>query len=112
MFREKHKGRKTVLSLGITILFVMFIGYAIETFYPSPNYEDYCGEFNTAQLIQDGEQCSDVCGKWEENAAYLEDSETSVKGWCDRDFFVEKIMMKQWKIMTELSFSSHWLLGF
>ena len=90
MAREKHKSRKTVLSLGIAILFVMFIGYAIETFYSSPNYGDYCGDFNnklTGQFIQDEQQCLDVGGKWEENVAYLEDSENSVKGWCDNDFF-------------------------
>jgi hypothetical protein len=29
----------------------------------------------------------DVGGKWEENVAYLGDSENSVEGWCDRDFF-------------------------
>jgi len=32
------KTRRVVLSIGIAVLYVMFIAYAIETFYPSPNY--------------------------------------------------------------------------
>lgn len=36
------KAKKTIISIGIAILFVMFVAYAIESFYPSPKYEDFC----------------------------------------------------------------------
>ena len=45
----KEKNRKSrikhnILAIAIAIIFVMFVGYGIETFYDSPDYSDFCDE--------------------------------------------------------------------
>ncbi len=32
------------LAIGIGIIFVLFVFYGVQTFYPGPEYEDFCGE--------------------------------------------------------------------
>jgi len=39
---KSGKAKRTIISIGIAILFVMFVAYAIESTYSSPKYEDYC----------------------------------------------------------------------
>jgi len=36
--------KQIILSIAITIVFAMFIGYGVETFYHSPEYNDFCEE--------------------------------------------------------------------
>jgi len=89
MAHVKHSGRKNILSIGIALLFVLFIGYAMETFYDSPEYSDFCEEFKTAQFIETEEQCNDVGGEWSEidrGPTRGEIVEPKQTGFCDRDF--------------------------
>jgi len=37
--------KHVLLAIAIGVLSALFIGYGINTFYPEPNYEDYCDEF-------------------------------------------------------------------
>tara|TARA_Y100000310_G_scaffold119843_1_gene118571 strand:- start:190 stop:723 length:534 start_codon:yes stop_codon:yes gene_type:complete len=89
MVRKKISGgnRKTVLSIGITIIFVMFIAYALETIYPSPDYEDFCDEDNLIKNINSSEKCEEIGGKWIDN---LNDQRyypgENLKSWCDQTF--------------------------
>lgn len=34
--------KNIVLGIGIFVVFMLMLGYGIEAFYPSPQYEDYC----------------------------------------------------------------------
>ena len=36
------KVKQVLLAVGIAIIFALFVGYGIATFYKSPKYEDYC----------------------------------------------------------------------
>lgn len=38
------KLKRTILGISIAIILVLFIGYGINTFYKSPEYEDFCEE--------------------------------------------------------------------
>ncbi|MBD3354500.1 hypothetical protein GF361_00785 [Candidatus Woesearchaeota archaeon] len=38
--RLKHN----ILMIGIAIIFALFVGYGIDTFYEAPEYEDFCNE--------------------------------------------------------------------
>jgi len=40
--QKSGKAKRTIISIGIAILFVMFVAYAIESIYASPKYENYC----------------------------------------------------------------------
>ena len=37
--------KQKILAVGIAIIFSLFIGYGINTFYPSPEYSDFCDPF-------------------------------------------------------------------
>jgi uncharacterized membrane protein YidH (DUF202 family) len=36
--------KKNLLGIAIAIIFVLFVGYGINTFYDDPSYDDYCEE--------------------------------------------------------------------
>ncbi|MFH1451741.1 MAG: hypothetical protein ABIF88_01050 [archaeon] len=87
---QKHRTdfKARVLSISIAIIFVLFVGYAIETFYPSPEWDDYCGSREafvespgklTSEMTL--ERCVSVGGKW--NAYEGEDPQGENPGWCD-----------------------------
>ncbi|MBW3017185.1 hypothetical protein KY316_02335, partial [Candidatus Woesearchaeota archaeon] len=38
------KIKEWLLAIAIAIVFVLFVGFAIETLYPTPDWEDYCGQ--------------------------------------------------------------------
>lgn len=86
--RHEPNWRRNVLAIGIAILFVMFVGYAIETFYPSPNYNDYCDEFRVAQFIENEGQCLDAGGSWNPNdVVRVPKLDNSSEGYCDLDYY-------------------------
>jgi hypothetical protein len=90
----KKGQRHIILSFGIAILFVLFVGYAIQTIYPSPEYDDFCEEVKPAVIIENEEQCDANDGKWrgydEGVRAPKVVGEGSVTGWCDRDFYCQE----------------------
>jgi hypothetical protein len=60
---KSGKSKKVIISIGIAILFVMFVAYAVESSYPSPKYERYC---NITQNIdyQNKTICEANNGTW------------------------------------------------
>jgi uncharacterized membrane protein len=51
------KFKKFILGLGIFIVFALALFQGLETFYPTPQYEDFC-KINSAPIIYKGEsQC-------------------------------------------------------
>jgi len=65
---QKHRTdfKARILSISIAIIFVLFIGYAIEAFYKSPKWEDYCEDRAYYIEINNSEQCIAEGGKWED----------------------------------------------
>lgn len=62
---KKHgNAKKIILSIAIAILFVLFIAYAIETFYKSPKYEIYCNITMSPPNVFSESQCGDFGGQW------------------------------------------------
>ena len=57
--KTQHKARKIILSIAIVVIFLIFVAYAIETFYPSPKRAD-C-EYNYYETQED---CEANSGKW------------------------------------------------
>lgn len=76
------KAKNIILAIGIAILFVMFVAYAIESFYPSPSYDDFCGEFRSYDNPRD---CEESGGRWNENG--VKPVEGNVTGFCEVDFY-------------------------
>jgi len=75
--KKQNKGKKVIISIGIAILFVMFIAYAIESFYPSPTYEKFCPDIDKPILTQ--EECQANNGTWQQYPKPTEFEE----GYCD-----------------------------
>ena len=51
-----------ILGLAIIIITIAVINYGINTFYPQPEYEDFCDEFDKRIIdIEEWEICTDLC---------------------------------------------------
>jgi len=60
--KETMNAKQIILAIGIAIVFAMFISYGVETFYPSPDYDDTCGKYYDYSQ----EQCVVENGKWDQ----------------------------------------------
>ena len=59
------KVKNIIISIAIIILTIFVAFYGINTFYPKPNYDDYCGTINSApQTIETQSQCEAYGGQW------------------------------------------------
>jgi hypothetical protein len=74
----KHR----ILMTLIAFVFVFFVAYAIQSIYPSPEYEDFCK--TDRKIVGDLESCSDNGGEWNPYEKSL--AVDGVNGWCDFDF--------------------------
>jgi len=78
--------KNIILGIAIVILTIFVTVNGISVFYPSVDYDDFCDEFKTAELVQTEERCIEVDGKWtvDENIRCV--TEPCPQGYCDRDF--------------------------
>jgi hypothetical protein len=82
--------KNIVMGIGIIILTIFVTMYGINTFYPSPEYEDFCEESRTANFIDSEEACIANEGKWttyDEPVPKRIEGETQITGYCDRDHY-------------------------
>lgn len=111
MSRFKH----IFLAIAIAIVFVLFVGFGISTFYKSPKYEDFCGEREKFVDVITKQKCDEVDGKWNTEERFarplekidnnqllctkISEKDDAVtlncqtqeqldnRGYCDRDFY-------------------------
>ena len=108
------KFKHTLLAIAIAIVFVLFVGFGISTFYKTPKYEDFCGEREKFIDTVTRQKCDEVGGKWnsgdlarpiariesnqllctktseKDDAVTLNcqtQEELDNRGYCDRDFY-------------------------
>ena len=55
--------KQIIVSVAIAIVFTMFVAYGVETFYPSPDYEDFCPEWD----VQTEKECIAENGEWRQD---------------------------------------------
>ncbi|MFH1787465.1 MAG: SoxR reducing system RseC family protein [archaeon] len=77
--------KNLVLGIAILILTIFVTVYGISVFYPAQEYEDYCGEFKTGQIIENEQQCIGVEGKWTSEDIRCVTTPCP-QGYCDRDY--------------------------
>jgi len=77
--------KNAVIGIAIIILTISVVIYGVHTFYKSPSYEDYCGEYRTQQVIENEQQCSDVGGQWTAQEIKCITAPCP-QGFCDRDY--------------------------
>jgi len=79
------KIKKAILGIAITIIFLLFVAYAIDTIYPSPEYKDFCEE--KATIINTQQECESIGGEWNPYDRPKPVTEDEIfEGYCDRDF--------------------------
>ena len=88
---------KWALVLSIVVVLNLFFNFAIDSFYDSPDYNDYCGNQSepVVNVPRNQEQCVADGGQWTENAGKpIPESvireNTEPAGWCDIDFTCRK----------------------
>ncbi len=77
--------KNVVIGIAIIILTISVIIFGINTFYSSPEYEDFCDEFRKAEIINDSGQCEEIGGKWN-SYGNPRPIEGDIIGYCDGDF--------------------------
>ncbi|MBI4993983.1 hypothetical protein HZC33_03500 [Candidatus Wolfebacteria bacterium] len=100
--------KKFGMGLAIIIVFNLFINYGINTFYKSPEYNNFCNPERLKQALNMRESCEAVGGLWTENVGYeskrlyapvngtekpmplVEIQSQEPKGWCDQDYTCRK----------------------
>jgi len=89
-----NAGKNIVIGLGILILTMFVTIYGMNTFYDKPEYDDFCGELKTAQILDNQISCESVGGKWNaydyEERPLLEEEIPTKEGYCERDYTCRK----------------------
>jgi hypothetical protein len=67
-----------ILAIAIAFIFVFFASYAIQSFYPAPEYDEYCEDKPTA-IIQDRATCESEDGTWNS----YDSPKGDLDGYCD-----------------------------
>jgi hypothetical protein len=65
-----NKIKNILVGIGIAIIIPMFLIYGMDTFYPMPEYSDYCEGFErmvSPDKNQTAENCAEASGKWTNN---------------------------------------------
>lgn len=59
--------RKVIIILVIGALFAFFVNALIEAIYPGPNYDDFCGEFQTPYQLEKEDVDTEAWKQCQEN---------------------------------------------
>ncbi len=78
--------KNIVIGIAIIVLTIFVTFYGINTFYPRPDYEDFCGDVKTQEMINSLERCEEIGGKWSVYES-VKPIEAGAEGFCDRDYY-------------------------
>jgi hypothetical protein len=91
--------KNIIIGIAIVILTIFVTFYGINTFYPKPDYEDFCGDVKTQEIIDTEERCIEIGGKWSVYET-VKPVEGGVEGFCDRDYTCRKELEEATKIRS------------
>ncbi|MBT3643132.1 hypothetical protein HN604_03130 [archaeon] len=108
---KKHsRAKHLILTILIALVLVFFIAYAIQSIYPGPEYEDYCGERGNGIIYDDQTNCIDNGGQWSDyNTKPFPEPEPT--GYCDMDFTCRQEYDSAREIYERNVFFANLLLG-
>ena len=77
-----------LVSIILTVILVSLTNVGLSLFLEEPDYNDFCGEFKTQEVIATQERCEEIGGKWNpEGKSYprpVNDNIDMVNGYCDK----------------------------
>lgn len=77
--------KNVVIGIAIILMTIFVAVYGINTFYSSPEYEDFCDEIKPVKTINDSVACESIGGKWTPQDIRCITT-PCVQGYCDNDF--------------------------
>jgi hypothetical protein len=86
--KSGHSVAMTALSaIVLTILVVSLVNLGLSIFIESPEYDDYCPNFRTQEIIETAQRCEELEGKWNDQIQPSKlPGESLTNGYCDRDY--------------------------
>jgi hypothetical protein len=72
-----------VLGIGIVIVFALVLWQGVETFYPFPEYTDFCPQYKVQEYVNNSIRCEELGGKWDFNAGLVKEG---IEGYCDLEY--------------------------
>ena len=76
-----------VIGIAIMVFSIFVVVYGMNTFYPSPQFNDFCNEDNFGKLIDNETSCVADGGKWFPNPAESLDNGKIIEGYCDLEYY-------------------------
>lgn len=91
MKKSSSRVQQFLLGMGIAIVLVAFVMYGINTFYPAPEFKNYCGEGPQEMFSNESIRLKEG-GKWHYGAekCISADSKFCSQGWCDQYYTCQK----------------------
>ena len=77
MNADLNKYKKLALSLAMVVVLNVFFNVGLETFYPAPDYNDYCPSAPMEKLYENQNACTEAGGIWQQPQA------VGALGYCD-----------------------------
>ncbi len=103
--QKRHPIFKWILVVGIMIVSNLFINYALDAFYPSPKFENYCPQEQIQKAITTETACVAKGGQWTENVYPKEVAPTAptkagmeIRGYCNENFTCQKNLESAQKV--------------
>lgn len=97
------KIKDIIMVIAIMILTIFVTFYGINTFYPKPDYEDFCDEFKSQEVVDTLKGCEAIGGKWS-NFEGPRPVNSEYEGWCDRDYNCRQELEQARKIRSRYVF--------
>jgi len=94
------KIKNIIIGIAILILTMFVTIYGINTFYPKPQYENFCPNEFSQQLIQTQTECIEINGKWNDYSN-IKSPEQTPTGYCDQEYYCRQDYEDAQKIWTK-----------
>ncbi|MCK5150009.1 hypothetical protein KAJ87_03730 [Candidatus Pacearchaeota archaeon] len=91
--------KDVIIGIAIIVMTILVSFYGINTFYPKPDYDDFCGDVKTQELIETQERCEELEGKWIVHER-IEPVENLAEGFCDRDYYCRQDLEEAEKVRS------------
>lgn len=96
---KRHPLFKWILVFGIMLVANLFLNYALDAFYPQPQYETFCPTQQVQEAVLTKDACLAKGGQWSENvvpkavyntAPVVSPVTTEVVGYCNENYTCQK----------------------
>ena len=103
------KVKEIILAVAVVILTIFVTFYAINTLFPKPTYDDFCGNITYNTPINDNTTCIAQGGRWSYVPGLKIDNQSN--GYCDLTYYCTNQLDDVLRARSEKVFFSALVLG-